>query len=153
MLTTSQALPVWRCTRSWLGAVPAELTQTGQRNIHSTECHAQYTNQGKLIRRGPALLWNRMGISKWWTIALCLTSFSWVLFVSFCCLSFHYNRNNGTAVMQNTTTTPLTAAILFQLLNCSYLIPGVLPSFWFSFPSHGGMAEVQAACYLVADWS
>lgn len=95
---------------------------------HTMEHYAQYINWEKLARRCLSLLRAGLGISQWmvnYCFAHHLGFFSLFYFSLSCRLSFHYNYYYC-----------YNFYILFQLLNCFYLNPWVLPSFQFSSPSH-----------------
>lgn len=115
----------WRCIRSCEGTQTGQLTPADWRAIpyHRISC-----SEYNFWRNWPGGAYPCSGIvwasvSGWWTIALCM---AWGFISLFCfsllhCLPFHYNYYYFYKYY-----------ILFQLLNCFYLNPWVLPSFQLS---------------------
>jgi len=123
-----------RCTRSWEGTQPGQLTQTGQSDIpcHVTSCSAYKLGElaagsDRWLGTGWALVSGR------WAVALCNTcfvySFTIIIIVIIILSSFSV------------------------LLSCHYLSPRVLSFFLIPFPiprKVGGRSERMAVWCLAA---
>ena len=128
-------------TRSWERTQLGQLTPTDQRDIpyHMTSCSVyklQGAGRGAVIAAWELAGYQSVGGKQLHCASLALYVIITIIIILLLLLLLFY-------------------FILFQLLNCSYLNPGVfsLLLFWFSPPSHQGQGSEQVAAWcLVAGW-
>ena len=128
----------WRGTRSWDGTDPGHLTQSGQWGIPYRVTSCPVYKLGGVGMGDRCLGTNRVSISRWWAIALCITCIFQSVYY-YCC---HF-----------ISVIIIIISFFFSvLLNCSYLNPGVLLLFLIFSPIPLDGGEWVSGCVVLSCW-